>query len=785
MSFMSALVFVAVLHLVVVGCRSKQPAEPAAEPTPAAYVGSPSCRECHERFYTLWAPSHHGLAMQPFTAEFARANLQPHRQAITIGKVSYQAEIEGGKGLVRQRGPAGEKAYTIAHVMGGKNVFYFLTPLERGRLQVLPVAYDVRKKVWYDTAASGVRHFPDRTDEAIDWRERPYTFNTSCFGCHVSQLATNYDLATDTYHTVWGEPGINCETCHGPGQEHVRVCREAPEGQVPKDLKIISTKAFNVEQTNAMCAPCHAKGRVLSASFKPGDRFFDHYDLVTLEHIDFYPDGRDLGENYTYTLWRMSPCIKSGKLDCMHCHTSSGRYRFKDDKANHACLPCHEQHVTNPTAHSHHKPDSTGNLCVTCHMPTTEFAAMRRSDHSMRPPAPAATIKHKSPNACNLCHKDKKASWADEWVGKWYGPDYQAPILHQADLIAAARKRDWSGLDGILQTISSTDHDEVVANSLIRLLRSCENERKWPVLLKALKDPSPLIRGSAAEALSDRLDPPSVRALLTATRDEVRLVRTRAAGALAAVRPGDLNDRDRQALARAVAEFEASMKCRPDDAASHYNLGNFYMSRREIERAVASFETSTRLHPSFIEPLVNASLAYNLLGKNDKAEASLRQALQHAPGNVAANLNLGMLLGELGRTEQATSAFRTALKTDPKNAVAAYNLGVILAKDRPAEGIEWCRKAYRLRPDDPKYAFTLAFYLRQKGDLEGAAAVLRAAVGRQPASADVFALLGEIYEEKGSAKDAASVYLQGAGNENLTQQQRSAFAARARSLSLR
>src|SRR5690349_22286822 len=33
----------------------------------AGYAGSSSCRECHAHFYELWAPSHHGLAMQPYT----------------------------------------------------------------------------------------------------------------------------------------------------------------------------------------------------------------------------------------------------------------------------------------------------------------------------------------------------------------------------------------------------------------------------------------------------------------------------------------------------------------------------------------------------------------------------------------------------------------------------------------------------------------------------------------------------------------------------------------------
>jgi len=69
---------------------------------------------------------------------------------------------------------------------------------------------------------------------------------------------------------------------------------------------------------------------------------------------------------------------------------------------------------------------------------------MRRHDHSMLPPAPAATLKFKSPNACNICHNDRDAQWADTWVRKWYPRDYQAPVLHRGSLIEAARSEDWT-----------------------------------------------------------------------------------------------------------------------------------------------------------------------------------------------------------------------------------------------------------------------------------------------------------------------------------------------------
>ena len=117
------------------------------------FAGSESCRECHDKFYQLWSTSHHGLAMQPFTSEFARTMIMPQKDGIKIGNYLYRTDIQNGKGWVLETGPQGEKRYSIEHAMGGKNVYYFLTLLEKGRLQVLPVAFDVRKKEWFNTTA--------------------------------------------------------------------------------------------------------------------------------------------------------------------------------------------------------------------------------------------------------------------------------------------------------------------------------------------------------------------------------------------------------------------------------------------------------------------------------------------------------------------------------------------------------------------------------------------------------------------------------------------------------
>ena len=709
----------------------------------ADYAGSKSCRECHEKFYQLWSTSKHGLAMQPYTAAFAKAKLTPQKSDVVIGKSRYRTDINAG--VVFETGPKGKKKYMMEHVLGGKNVFYFLTPLEKGRLQTLPVAYDLNKKKWFDTAASGVRHFPGAgSDQPVSWKDPAYTFNTSCHSCHVSQLSTNYDLKTDTYKTTWAEPGINCETCHGPSEEHNRAMRETPKGQKPADIKIISWKNFSAGQKNDACAICHAKMSPITASFAPGDRFFDHFGIAALEDPDFYPDGRDLGENYTYTSWLMSPCAKSGKLDCMHCHTSSGRYRFKTEKFNDACIPCHEDRVKNAAAHTHHKADSPGNRCIACHMPMTSFASMNRTDHSMLPPAPAATIAYKSPNACNICHADKDAAWSDTFVRKWRTRDYQAPVLFRAGLIDAARKSDWNKLPAMLDYISSKDRDEIFATSLIRLSAHSGDPRIVPMLLTAIKDPSPLVRSAAAEALQGVPAKEAARALVEAAGDDYRLVRVRAAASLAGLKDLPVQDADKKAVEAADAEYRASLMSRPDQWDSYYNLGNYYANRGDLKQAISSYDTALKLEPRAMLAMVNESMAYAQLGETQKAGDSLQKALKIAPDNAAANFNMGLLKGEQNDMKGAEKYLKAALKADPRMAQAAYNLCVILSKDHLPEAIGFCRKACELRPDNPRYAYTLAFYLSQHGDTFEAIRMLKAITQNNPGDADAAQLLKQL-----------------------------------------
>jgi Tfp pilus assembly protein PilF len=221
---------------------------------------------------------------------------------------------------------------------------------------------------------------------------------------------------------------------------------------------------------------------------------------------------------------------------------------------------------------------------------------------------------------------------------------------------------------------------------------------------------------------------------------------------------------------------------RPDDYASQYNLGNFYLQRGDQGKALASYQNAIKLRPDFVPLHVNIAFVYNARGENDKAEASFRKAIALDPNNPAVYLNLGMILGEMKHPTEAEQAFRRTLEVDPNSAAAAYNLGVMLASDRPFESLRWCQKAYKLHPEEGKYGYTYAFYLHQRRETDEAVRVLKEMVRRNVPYGDAYALLGQIYLERGEVDEAAGVYRSASGNGSLTQSERESFRTMLRKL---
>lgn len=754
----------------IVSCLNKKPVAQIQ----SDFSGSESCLGCHERFYELWSTSHHGLAMQPITAKFIADEVTLGQDEIFMEDSFYKAVAEDSLLFIQEKKGDSIKKYEVLWALGGKNVYYFLTPWKGGRLQTLPLAYNLNTKLWYNNPESAIRHFPNMNmvDEALSWTDMQYTFNTSCYSCHVSQLRNNFDLANNTYETHWKEPGINCETCHGPSAEHIRIFKDYKEGDpIPEDVGLIVTKTFTADQHNASCAPCHAKMTPITASYMPGDKYFDNYDLTTLESTDFYPDGRDLGENYTFTSWNMSECAISGQMHCVTCHTSSGRYRFASEvnaEANKACVNCHAKKVENVDKHSHHPLTEKSPRCIDCHMPLTTFGHMNRTDHSMRPPMPSATIKFESPNACNICHTDKTPKWADQQVRLWHKDDYQAPTLYIAGLVDDAKKQKWGRVDEMLEAISSNKYGDIFTNSLIRLLINYSGDMKYPVFIAAASHQSPLIRSSAINGLLGNRSDESKKALLKAADDEIRLVRLAAASSLSVFPREEFNSGEIILVDKVNKEYEESLVTRPDSWSSHYNLGNHYQNMGKTEQALVSYETALKVYPEAFMPLVNSSFLYSIGGNTAKAEDYLKRALVLEPDNEAANLNYALLMAEMNKIGESERAFRKVLEHNEKNTTALYNLSVIVSKLNMDEAIQLSRRAMEAAPDDPKFGYTYAFFLNQNKKTNEAVSVLKKIIENQPANLNSVFLLGNIFLQAGNKGKAIELYekaLKSAGND--------------------
>ena len=162
------------------------------------------------------------------------------------------------------------------------------------------------------------------------------------------------------------------------------------------------------------------------------------------------------------------------------------------------------------------------------------------------------------------------------------------------------------------------------------------------------------------------------------------------------------------------------MQARPDDWAGYANLGTFYMERRDFPKAAQCFETATWLEPRVARTVGQCVDGLQQPATERQGRVELRRALRLEPDNPAALFNLGLLLAEEGRMAEAENALRAALKADPQMAAAAFNLGVLCGKARIDEAMRWCRKACELQPENAKYAQTLAFFLREKGELDRA-----------------------------------------------------------------
>jgi Flp pilus assembly protein TadD len=698
---------VAVTAIFMISRQSKPIAVPLASieaPAPillpedqvhAGYVGSESCKACHAAEFEKWKTSNHHFAERQVVEGMDHAAFAPGR-TISHGTQTSEAKLDE-KGLAQlvTTGLGNVKQpYTIRRVIGHDPLRQFLVDGPGSRMQTLELAFDPHKSEWFNVYGKEDR----QPGEWGHWTGRGMNWNAQCASCHNTRVRKNYDSSSDSYRTTMVEQSIGCESCHGPMKEHVDW-----QGKKPAvGTKDPTVKKQTKEQMLATCGACHARRGELSGDLVPGDSFYDHFTLSIPDGSDlFHPDGQIHEEDYELTAFMGSKMHAAG-VSCENCHDPHTGKRLAEGNA--LCMRCHSgtpqpgiskpAPAINPITHSHHGDASPGNLCTSCHMPVTTYMQRHpRHDHGFTIPDPKLTKDHGIPNACNRCHTDKDAAWAQQSVEAWYGAKMERPTRARTTLFAKARAGRPEAREGLIAFLKQPNEPLWQASASLLLGSWADDEAASGALVSQLKHPHPMVREAAVRSLgpvSERFE----KVLKPLLDDPSRNVRVAAAWAMVATVDPD---------SKAGKELLHMLSLSADQPTGQMQLGQYEFSRGNTAEAIAHFRKAVEWDsgsPPFHHDL---AIALSSTGDSSGAIRELQAAIKLAPENAEYHYKLALAWNEAGSLPNAIAALETTVKLDPGMPRAWFNLAAAYSRNgNRTNAMQAAQQAAALNPTDPE-----------------------------------------------------------------------------------
>ncbi len=212
--------------------------------------------------------------------------------------------------------------------------------------------------------------------------------------------------------------------------------------------------------------------------------------------------------------------------------------------------------------------------------------------------------------------------------------------------------------------------------------------------------------------------------------------------------------------ADAVTHIETALIAQPENAQSHFNMGQARTELGQLERACQSFNKAYQLQPDNFDALFNLAHAKRMLGRPAEAHALLHTLLEKKPDHAKALSSLGFL--ELTRQdlEQAEKLFRRALEISDADPRASGGLAEALASQRQdKEAEEVLRKALEKHPKSSNLHNDLGAMLNRSRRAKSAISHLIEALKLDPMHAQARLNLGLVLEQSGHLGEAEQAYL--------------------------
>ncbi len=161
-------------------------------------------------------------------------------------------------------------------------------------------------------------------------------------------------------------------------------------------------------------------------------------------------------------------------------------------------------------------------------------------------------------------------------------------------------------------------------------------------------------------------------------------------------------------LARAIAEYETSLRLAPNASNTRYNYGVALAKAGRLQDAAREYETALRLVPGLVDARCNLGTTWLALGRPADALSELQRAHAARPNDVDVLADLGAAQAQTGQVDAAIVSFRQALALRSEDPDLHYNLGTaLLTKGDRSGALAQFEAAHRLRPNDPDIAHNL------------------------------------------------------------------------------
>jgi DmsE family decaheme c-type cytochrome len=212
-------------------------------------------------------------------------------------------------------------------------------------MRLLAAAMTIVVALWMASPATASS--PKTPDPTPAHDAGKYVGTDTCIGCHEEIYKKSFEMTPHFKTTL--KDGHGCESCHGPGADHVEA-----GGDV---TKIVSFKEMSRTKSSAQCLSCHAtKGE--QAHFSQSA-----HAAAGVGCLDCHSTHH--GDNEHALLTRTQPQL------CYGCHTATKAdfakpYRHRVNEGLVQCSDCHNVH--GETALRQVRTSANGDaVCFKCH----------------------------------------------------------------------------------------------------------------------------------------------------------------------------------------------------------------------------------------------------------------------------------------------------------------------------------------------------------------------------------------------------------------------------------